>query len=72
MFGWGPATRIYLAAGATDILVNDSHWSMHNLVPEAVHVPLDADRDTIEACRLEVERRMQEATREAEAWVEHL
>ena len=42
------------------------------VVPEAVHVPLDADRETIEACRLEVERRMQEATREAEAWVEHL
>ena len=26
-----------LAGGATDILVNDSHWSMYNLVPEAVH-----------------------------------
>ena len=31
------------------------------VVPEAVHVPPDADRETIEACRLEVERRMQEA-----------
>lgn len=26
-----------LAAGATDVLVNDSHWSMTNLLPEAVH-----------------------------------
>lgn len=26
-----------LAAGATDILVNDSHWSMTNLLPEDVH-----------------------------------
>jgi D-amino peptidase len=26
-----------LAGGATEILVNDSHWSMHNLLPEAVH-----------------------------------
>lgn len=26
-----------LAAGATEILVNDSHWSMYNLPPEAVH-----------------------------------
>ena len=24
-----------LAAGATDILVNDSHWTMYNLLPEA-------------------------------------
>jgi lysophospholipid acyltransferase (LPLAT)-like uncharacterized protein len=42
------------------------------VVPAAVHVPLDADRDVLESCRLEVERRMQEATREAEDWVEHL
>jgi lysophospholipid acyltransferase (LPLAT)-like uncharacterized protein len=42
------------------------------VVPEAVTVPQDADRDTIEACRLEVERRMQAATIEAEAWVEQL
>jgi len=35
-------------------------------------VPIDADRDTIESCRLEVERRMQAATLEAEAWVEQL
>jgi lysophospholipid acyltransferase (LPLAT)-like uncharacterized protein len=42
------------------------------VVPEAVHVPADADRDTIEACRREVECRMQEATIEAEAWVERL
>ncbi|MGK2850798.1 MAG: M55 family metallopeptidase [Candidatus Limnocylindrales bacterium] len=26
-----------LAAGATDILVNDSHWNMRNLLPEDVH-----------------------------------
>lgn len=26
-----------LAGGATDILVNDSHWNMHNLLPEDVH-----------------------------------
>jgi D-amino peptidase len=26
-----------LAAGATDVLVNDSHASMHNLSPEAIH-----------------------------------
>jgi hypothetical protein len=37
-----------------------------------VTVPPDADRDTIEACRLEVERRMQAATIEAEAWVAEL
>lgn len=42
------------------------------VAPAAVTVPPDADRDAIEACRLEVERRMQAATREAEEWVEHL
>ncbi len=42
------------------------------VVPEAVIVPGDADRDTIEWCRQEVERRMQEAMLEAEAWVESL
>ena len=26
-----------LAGGATEILVNDSHWSMYNLLPEAIH-----------------------------------
>ncbi len=26
-----------LAAGATDVLVNDSHWSMYNLLPEDLH-----------------------------------
>ena len=41
-------------------------------VPAPVVVPPDADRDTIEACRLEVERRMQAAMLEAEAWVEEL
>ncbi len=42
------------------------------VVPEAVHVPPDADRDTIEACRLEVENRMQKAMLEAEEWVKEL
>jgi D-amino peptidase len=26
-----------VAAGATDILVNDSHWNMYNLLPEELH-----------------------------------
>ena len=26
-----------LAGGATDVLVNDSHWNMYNLLPEALH-----------------------------------
>jgi len=26
-----------LAAGATDVLVNDSHWNMYNLLPSALH-----------------------------------
>jgi hypothetical protein len=39
------------------------------VAPAAVTVPMDADRDTIEACRLEVERRMQAAMIEAEQWV---
>jgi lysophospholipid acyltransferase (LPLAT)-like uncharacterized protein len=42
------------------------------VVPEPVFVPPDADRDAIEAARLEVETRMNRATDEAEAWVEHL
>ena len=42
------------------------------VVPPAVVVPPDADRDTIEDCRREVERRMQAAMIEAEAWVEEL
>ena len=37
-----------------------------------VHVPDDADRDTLEDCRLQVERRMQDATAEAEEWLVHL
>jgi lysophospholipid acyltransferase (LPLAT)-like uncharacterized protein len=40
------------------------------VAPAPVIVPPDADRDTIEACRLEVERRMQAAMLEAEAWVQ--
>jgi lysophospholipid acyltransferase (LPLAT)-like uncharacterized protein len=37
-----------------------------------VIVPRDADRETLEDCRLEVERRMNQATLEAEEWVERL
>ena len=39
------------------------------VVPEPVFVPPDADRETLEACRAEVERRMIAATEEAETWV---
>jgi lysophospholipid acyltransferase (LPLAT)-like uncharacterized protein len=42
------------------------------VTPEPVTVPPDADRDTLEACRREVERRMQAAMIEAEEWVEQL
>jgi lysophospholipid acyltransferase (LPLAT)-like uncharacterized protein len=42
------------------------------VVPHAVTVPPDADRETIESCRREVERRMQDAMIEAEDWVEQL
>jgi lysophospholipid acyltransferase (LPLAT)-like uncharacterized protein len=42
------------------------------VTPEPLTVPHDADRDTLEACRIEVERRMQGAMIEAEAWVEQL
>ena len=42
------------------------------VVPRPVFVPPDADRATIEACRDEVERRMNDATEEAEAWVARL
>jgi lysophospholipid acyltransferase (LPLAT)-like uncharacterized protein len=43
-----------------------------SVAPAPVFVPPNADRATIEACRLEVEQRMQAAMLEAEAWVEHL
>jgi lysophospholipid acyltransferase (LPLAT)-like uncharacterized protein len=42
------------------------------VVPEAVAVPADASRDVLEACRQEVESRMQAAMLEAEAWVDAL
>ncbi|MBX6313171.1 MAG: lysophospholipid acyltransferase family protein [Isosphaeraceae bacterium] len=42
------------------------------VVPPPVLVPPDADRGTIEDYRREVERRMQAAMEEAEAWVERL
>jgi lysophospholipid acyltransferase (LPLAT)-like uncharacterized protein len=42
------------------------------VVPQAVMVPPDADRETLEAYRLEVERRMVAATAEAEAWAAEL
>ena len=42
------------------------------VVPPPVVVPHDADRETIEDCRREVEHRMQSAMIEAEDWVEDL
>jgi lysophospholipid acyltransferase (LPLAT)-like uncharacterized protein len=42
------------------------------VAPAPLTVPPDADRDTLEDCRREVERRMQAAMVEAEAWVEQL
>jgi len=42
------------------------------VVPLPLAVPAEADRATVESCRLEIERRMQAATAEAEAWVEQL
>ncbi len=42
------------------------------VVPEPLLVPPDADRQTLEACRAEIERRMRDATLEAEAWVEEV
>ena len=39
---------------------------------EPVVVPPDAGREAIEAARLDVERLLNRATEEAEAWVEHL
>ena len=42
------------------------------VAPEPVVVPPDADRDDLESYRLEVERRMNTATDEAEHWVKRL
>lgn len=42
------------------------------VVPQAVVVPANAGRETLEECRAEVERRMKQATEEAEEWVQHL
>ena len=42
------------------------------VTPEPVVVPPDLDRDGIEAHRVEIERRMNAATAEAEAWVARL
>ncbi len=42
------------------------------VVPPAIHVPPDADRDTIEVYRLKVEHAMRHATDEAEEWARHL
>ncbi len=39
---------------------------------EPMSVPPDADRATLEECRAEIERRMLQATLEAEEWVERL
>jgi lysophospholipid acyltransferase (LPLAT)-like uncharacterized protein len=42
------------------------------VAPAPMHVPRDANRETLEECRLEVERRMRESMIEAEQWVEQL
>ncbi len=42
------------------------------IFPEAVAVPPDADREALEDHRADVERRLNRATEEAEAWVETL
>jgi lysophospholipid acyltransferase (LPLAT)-like uncharacterized protein len=42
------------------------------VVPKPVVVPADADRETIESCRRDVETRMQDAMIEAEEWVKQL
>ena len=42
------------------------------VAPPAIVVPPDVDRDVIEHYRLEVERSMNAAMDEAEAWVERL
>ncbi|MGO9596955.1 MAG: lysophospholipid acyltransferase family protein [Isosphaeraceae bacterium] len=42
------------------------------VVPDALSVPPDANRETLEVCRQEVERRMQAAMQEAEDWVARL
>lgn len=42
------------------------------VAPQALLVPPNADRQTLEEYRLEIERRMLAATQEAEDWVEHL
>jgi lysophospholipid acyltransferase (LPLAT)-like uncharacterized protein len=42
------------------------------VTPAPVFIPPDADREALEAGRLEIERRMQQAMIEAEEWVEKL
>ena len=42
------------------------------VAPAPVHIPPDADRDALEAGRAEIERRMNAAMDEAEAWVQEL
>jgi lysophospholipid acyltransferase (LPLAT)-like uncharacterized protein len=42
------------------------------VIPEAITVPPDADRDVLEEYRLRVERSMNEATEAAEDWVARL
>jgi lysophospholipid acyltransferase (LPLAT)-like uncharacterized protein len=42
------------------------------VAPAPVIVPPNADRETIESCRAEVERRMQAAMLEAVEWVKQL
>jgi lysophospholipid acyltransferase (LPLAT)-like uncharacterized protein len=42
------------------------------VAPAAVEVPRDANRETLEACRQEVENRMRAAMTEAELWAQQL
>lgn len=42
------------------------------VVPAPLTVPPGADRETLEECRIEVERRMQSAMQEAQSWVQEL
>ena len=42
------------------------------IIPPAIYVPKDAGRDELEHYRQEVEKSMNRATEEAEAWVRQL
>src|SRR6185312_4545856 len=71
--GAGMAFRDPFRAGSWDrFAVPKPFRAAACVVPEPVVVAPDADREALEAARREVERRMQAAMLEAEAWVEHL